>query len=521
MKKLLLLVLALSIVFCMTASASLPVGTKLYPTPEDYPNTDLKDHKVINMVLVGDGGDTYSDYPEVLADVNKELAKFNTELEVSVISWSDAGDKYPLALKSQDADLIFVATWRNLWEGAAEEAFFPMDMDFIEKYMPYTYQYQPKDSFAQTTYRGEIQAVTQNKAPSSPTLLGIRTDLAEEYGLNADFTDYEGLKAYLLGIAEHTPETKIFGYDAGKTDLLVVNQWLRIFNAHSVSRTGYFRFNYGDGSVPAPDSVYFCYGSDDYKWILNESKELREAGVWSRSALSNDKTASQAFQDGTGAVISWNYTIFQYMTYLEEQVKGVPKGSITKAINLYPERGNDVEGYNNNAIAILYGAEDRGNAERAAMVLDILKFNFDINTEICLGIEGRHWVDLGEGFYEKGPEAPKYQPSGMSWSWATQNDNWDVKYDRDDANEMYAACRANSAVNPTMAFVFDKKPVQAQSSAIDALITERQYTLGLGMFDDAEAEFNKLQDDLASAGLETYCNEFNSQYTAWYESLGL
>ena len=516
MKKFLVLLLVLSMVMTASAFAALPLGLELAPTPEDYAYTDLSEHKTVVMYLVGDGESTYPDFPEILGYVNEELAKFNTTLEITVISWSDANTMYPLILTGgEKADLIFTATWRNLWTGAADESFYQMDLEFIEKYMPYTFQYQPKESFLQTTYLGDIVAISQNMTPSSPSLIGFRTDLAEEYGLSTDIKTWDDLKTYMYGIAEHTAETGIFAYNAGKNDQLVLNQLTRIFDLHTIARSGYFRFVYGDGAVPAPEDVHFLYTSDWYKFMVEEAYELAQAGIWSRSALSKTENGAQSFQNGTGAVISWNYTIFQYMTYLEETVLGVDKMAATAATVLYAdEYGHDVEGFNNNAMAILAGSED---PYRAAMVLDILKFNTTINTLICKGVEGRHFIAL-EGYYaENGPEFEKYTPGGMSWAWALQNDNWLNKASRSDQEEWERICKGNSAVNPTMSFVFDSEPVAAYYAAIQAAVDENQYTLGLGMVDDPETGLASFIDILTSSGMDAFIEEYMTQYTAWYE----
>ena len=518
MKKFLVLLLVLSMVMTASAFAALPLGLELAPTPEDYAYTDLSEHKTVVMYLVGDGESTYPDFPEILGYVNEELAKFNTTLEITVISWSDAGTMYPLILTGgEKADLIFTATWRNLWTGAADESFYQMDMEFIETYMPYTFEYQPHESYLQTTYNGSIIAISQNKTPSSPQLVGIRTDLAEEYGLSTDINTWEELKEYMYGIAAHTEETGIFAYNAGKTDMLVsTNVVPRMFDQHTVARNGFFRFTYGDGSVPAPEDIRFYYTSDSWEFVVNESYQLAQDGIWSRSALSKTENGQQSFQNGTGAVLIWNYTIYQYMTYLETNVLGVEKMSATKGIALYSGvYGFDVEGYNNNCVSILAGSED---PYRAAMVLDILKFNTTLNTYLCLGVEGRHYIDLGDGIYEAGPEKNAYAPSGMSWSWATQNDNWKAKDDRPDQTEMYDFCVANAAVNPTMSFVFDPAPVSAYYAAIQAAIEENQYTLGLGLVDDPAAAQAAFVDTLNASGLEMFVEEYTAQYTEWYNA---
>jgi len=187
----------------------------------------------------------------------------------------------------------------------------------------------------------------------------------------------------------------------------------------------------------------------------------------------------------------------------------------TQIIMLYKdEHAIDVEAFNNNDISILAGSED---PYRAAMVLDILKFNTAINTMICKGIEGRHYVDLGDGYYENGPDYKSYAPDGMSWAWALQNDNWHVLPNRQDQIDWEEFVRAHCQSNPTCSFVFDSEPVSAYYAAVQAAIEENIYTIGLGLVDDPAVALADFIDTLNASGLEKFVDEYKAQYQAWYD----
>jgi len=90
----------------------------------------------------------------------------------------------------------------------------------------------------------------------------------------------------------------------GKTDRVVNSLVSRIYDLVSA---GDFRFvRHETEGTPSADDLVFYYTSEWFEFVVNESYELCQAGIWSRSALSKTENGSQSFQNGTSAIMQWN-----------------------------------------------------------------------------------------------------------------------------------------------------------------------------------------------------------------------
>ncbi len=394
MKKILALLVACCLL--MTASAALAeldLGASISATPDLYSNTDLTKDYTVNMYLIGD---TPSDWDQVKALIDEKLAPFNTKLEITFMSWSDYTTLYPLVLAGgEQVDLIFTAPWCFMYSEAAKGSFYPLSQDFIDTYMPLTSQYQAKASWAETTIGGEIVAVPSNRAQPMGKIVAVRQDLMDKYGI-APLTSWDEFMTFLLTIAEkETPESGIYAMAAATDNAEMWDVYREQYNSFLALDSNYLGllFEY-DGALPAKEDIKLIYEFDWYRDFAKDMKTLADAGAWSRSALTNTVTDDDAFEAGQGAAIAWNLSVMNYVRPLEA-------GNPDVACMLYDlTTANlvEAEAYSNNDMAIAAGSE---NPERAAMVLDILKYDTEINTALLLGFEGVH--------YEWGSEAGYYK----------------------------------------------------------------------------------------------------------------
>lgn len=107
---------------------------------------DLAETETIVLYVLGDEP---KDMGKVLEEVNQKylLPNLNSTLDIKFLNWSDYQTKYSLVLAGgENVDLIYTASWCYYNEEAAKGAFKEMDMDFIQKYLPYTYEQQPEVS---------------------------------------------------------------------------------------------------------------------------------------------------------------------------------------------------------------------------------------------------------------------------------------------------------------------------------------------------------------------------------------
>ena len=112
----------------------------------------------------------------------------------------------------------------------------------------------------------------------------------------------------------------------------------------------------------------------------------------------------------------------------------------------------NAEAYSNNDMAITAGSE---NPERAAMVLDLLKFDTTLNRLLLLGVEGVHYDIDDEGNYTELDKSSDYSALGISAAWATKNGDLTEAGTPERELVITDAWKERVVSNPTITFVFD------------------------------------------------------------------
>ncbi len=506
--------LAFLVVCCMALSvtaafAELDMGASITATPDLYSSTDLTKDYTVNMYLIGD---TPVDWGDVKALIDAKLEPFNTKLEVTFMSWSDYTTLYPLVLAGgEQADLIFTAPWCFMNSEAAKGSFYALSPEFIDTYMPLTSQYQAKASWAETTIGGEIVAVPSNRAQPMGKIVAVRQDLMDKYGI-APLTAWEDFMGFLLTIAQkETPESGIYAMASATDNAEMWDVYREQYNSFLALDSNYLGllFCY-DGGLPAKEDIKLIYEWDWYRDFAKDMKTLADAGAWSRSALTNSVTDDDAFEAGQGASIAWNLSVMNYVRPLEER----DPSAKCMLYDLTTANLVEAEAYSNNDMAIAAGSE---NPERAAMVLDILKFDTEINTALLLGFEGVHyeWADQA-GYYKRlADKTNDYTPLGVSISWAIKNGNVREEFTDPREKAISEGWDARVVVNPLVAFVFDDSNVKAYVAAVSSVLNDYVPMLELGLVDDVDATVDEMIQKCYDSGLQELLNEFYAQYDAW------
>lgn len=475
-----------------------------------YSHIDLSKPYTVTMYVVGDRPE---DTDLVMEEINKILeSEFNTTLDLKHIAWADISTKYSLILAGgEDVDLMFTAPWNYYYTEAAKGAFMEITEEFIEKYMPQTHVTQAPESWQSASINGKVYAVPKNSISPEHKFVAIRDDLREKYGLEP-LTDWDTLEEYLVTIAEkETPESGIWGIAASGNNSELRNVWNQRFNLMHEMGTGPFGYLYNDGKVPSIDDFFVYWDSEYFRDFAKRMKYLREKGVWSQDALTNTVSDDDAFANGQGACIAWNGTVYQYGRLAEENL-GVTVGYY----DITPDSIVMVENYNNNMFAIAAASK---NPERAAMVLDLLKNDTRLYRLFVGGIEDKHYINIDDKYYQKGPDADKFPWD--SFGWAIRRD--DLKQDPSDTDPREIALNETfedrMTVPPTNGFTFDEEPVKNEMAAINSVIDEYLGMLELGMVDDVDATIDEMMSRIEASGLDIVWEEFKKQYNTWLDSL--
>ena len=485
-------------------------GVTIKATPEMYPDIDLSKHETIYIYLIGD---TPNDFGDVLAKVNEYLEPFNTDLEFTIMAWSDYSDLYSLALTAgEDIDMIFTAPWCYLWVEANKGSFLTLEDEFIDKYMPLTRKYQLPASWDGVKLAGNIIAVPQNTTNPNGKIVAIRKDLADKYEIG-DLTSWEDYKNYVLTIAEkETPESGILGMAAAGNNAELWDVYREQFDTLEALRSGsyityYFSYT---GGLPTFDEIQFAWTSQWFSDFCKDMKEMADAGVWSRSALTNEVSDDDAFGALSGASIAWNTSVFTYIEQAEK-TEGVECAAYDITMNIAPG-----EAYNNNDMAITTSSKD---PERTAMVLDIIKNDTYVNHLFRLGIEGVHYSIDENGVYEELEKSADFAADNLSMCWAIKNG--DLKREGADPRRQAIedAETEKMVANPLEGFVFDDSNVSFEKEAVDAIFAEYIPSLELGLFDDPDAKIAEMMEQAEAAGFSIVEEEFKAQYEAWYAAM--
>ena len=492
------------------AFASLPdtiKGNLIKATPEMYANTDLSKPYTVNMYLIGD---TPNDWQDALDQMNAYLADFNTTLAVTFMSWSDYSTMYTLNLAGgADIDLIFTAPWCYMYTEAAKGSFYTLTDEFINKYMPLAAKYQAKESWDETTLAGKTIAVPSNTAQPMGKIVAVRQDLMEKYGMT-ELKTWEDYKKYMLTIAEkETPESGIYALAAaGDNNELwdVYRQQTDTFLALDSNFTD-FIYEY-KGALPTKEDIKLVYEYDPFRAYAKDMKEMADAGCWSRSALTNTVTDDDAFGALQGASIAWNASVFTYMKQAE-QTEGVR----CAAYDLTTDHFVGCEAYSNNDMAITASSK---NPERAAMVLDLIKFDTTLNRLIMLGVENVHYTINENDEYVKTEKSGDFAPTSVSASWAVKNGNLVEAGAPEREQAMSDAWLERVKSNPTVTFVFDDANVKSYMNAVDTILQDYVPMLELGLVDDVDKTIDEMIKKCYDAGLQNVYDEFYAQYEAWY-----
>ena len=485
---------------------SIEPGVYIKATPEMYPETDLSSADTIRMLLIGYIPD---DWDKILEHANNYLAGFNTTLEVEFISWADYQDKYSRTLeKSENIDLVFTAPWCYMYAEAAKGIFYTLDSRFAGLYMPLTYKYQTAESWDETTLYGKTVAIPSNVMDTNGKMVAIRQDIADELGIDS-LNSWDDYMSYMLTVAENvTPKTGIYALAAEGENNELWDLYRQQFDTFYAMESGYFSMMYRyNGKTPGYEDIEFTYETQMFRDFAKDMKRLAEAGAWSSSAQYGKISDDEAFANLEGASIAWNKSVFTYMREAEKN-----DGVRCEAYFLSPGHIVPAEAYSNNDMAIMANSH---NPERAAMVLDLLKFDTYLNHLFILGIEDEHYTIDSNGFYIELEGAERYPGNYISLSWAIKNR--DVIEQGKDSREadILRAMEMYKVACPTVTFVFDDSNVANEMIAVNDILNKYKPGITLGFTPDPDATIDQMLDRCYASGLQKIKDEYKSQYEAW------
>ena len=454
-------------------------------------------------------GDKPVDADKVYAEINKRLSEtINATIDWKYLSWSEHGTKYPLLFTSQeDFDLIFTApTWAHYEEIVGMEGFEPITEEFLAAYAPDLLTIIPQEAWNETKIDGVSYCVPAGEAALRSDVNAVRGDLLEQAGMT-DITSFDELLAFFDWVAKHQSETGVSPLG---------------------SNTGAFLYEYIARNdltllLGMPYDIFYFHDKDsenytveyllDQPWFVQYCKDMKgyfEAGWWSKDSLAAVSTFQENFLQGTSASFRWN--VGSVVNFLRDADAAHPEWKVTFVDHQIAD-DKWVESYCNNDMAINTFS---GKKERAAMALNELYGNKEINRLLRYGIEGEHYILVDEGHYSIGPNNGNYATNCPNW--AIKNPEYKLElyienptaYEQKQIDLEHNVWKQHPA-HGLAQFSFDTSNVTTQIALITALKDEYYTPLICGMVDDVDVALQNLKDQLEMAGIRDVLAEAQRQ----------
>ena len=465
--------------------------------------------KEVNLIMYS-VADEPQDKDEVLALANERIKNvLNATLELYFIPSSEFSVKYPLVLAGGDQlDLVYTGNYRDYRNYVEKASFMELTPEFLQTYMPQTWATLPEAAWEETYVDGKIYMVPRNTAEIFPDRGPfVNMDIAEKYGFTADdIKTYDDLKALLLAIGDNESSNGMYAYYQSQTSNFQELGWRYRFNLINNQASDYVYYCQLDD--PTFEKPFFLFTSEYWKTYIQEMAEFAAAGCWPKDAISNTNAITTLFENGQSATSRGNY--YNGITMIQGYRD---KGMNVELFDIFPEGYRPLrDSYLGDGYAIPIFCEQ---PERAAMVLDYIKCDYDTNMLLAGGVEGRHYIyDEATNTVAPGPEVADYEFDGWAWGIRHKDFPWPKSDDEriNAANAHLKEAEVQDEEWPYWGFQFSPTPVSAEWAVISALVTEYQPSFDLGMFgDQTMATYEEFVNQLKGAGLDKYMEEWNRQ----------
>ncbi len=464
------------------------------------------------VTLVGyQFGDELVDHKTVLEEVNKKLQKdINTTLDLRCIPWTDAEKKYKLLFASgEEFDFCYSGAWIGFNQVATTNGYMPLDLEMVKKFAPDTFAATSPDRWKQVTVKGNIFGMPNINAKIKNVLAVFRGDILKKYNITNISNNTEFANA-LLTIANG--EKDLLAWNIGNYEQ---NGRMRniFYSAPNnlrdvISAVPVLCVSMNDGSY----KVFKTYEDPKYLEYLKTTKKLADAGVWSKSALSNKDSDGNNFKAEKSAC----YIADAFNTFDSTNVEMVAKNPAyaNEYFDVNPGSKKIPEGGNMSMISIHATSK---HPERVMMMFNLFETNKEYFDLVTYGIAGTHYEVVGDDKYK--PLMPKYNDfvGGFTLAWGTNNSKLirtDASVPQSEIDYYNKTLAEDSIETPLATFTFDDSKFKNEEAAVTNIIETYMIPIELGLTDQ-EKGLATMAEKLKAAGIDKLQAEVQAQIDAY------
>lgn len=432
----------------------------------------------------------------------KVIAKVNEYLEDKIgvrIDWinippSEYTKKTSMIFATnEEFDVCFTASYTDFYNNVKNGVYLPLD-ELLKNEGKEIYEKTPEYFFDAAKVNGEIYALPIIKDVAEQWVIGCKTWLLEKYNLNVEnITKLEELTPIFQTIKDNEPTY---------TPMLIRgnNSVFRFLPFEMINDV--IGFNTNDF-----EKVINVYDTDEAKEFFKLMREWYQKGF-----VRSDAATATSDSDIRGAN-TWFAGYGGYLPYSEVQTNVKEDSRITNIMGM-----NEPHLRTGNILGAAFAISSNSKyPEKAMEFINLMNTDKYLRNLVGLGIEGEHWIAVGDNQYKLPDGAEKKEDTGYAPVEYTLGNRFLMRIEEgipSDKWDKFNEFNNNAFRYPTIGFIFDNSNVSAEIASISDVYQKYAPSLLVGAV-DPDVYLPKFLDELKTAGIEKVMAEAQKQYDDW------
>lgn len=441
---------------------------------------------------------TYLAYNNPQPEEERVIAKVNEYLEEKIgvrVKWNTIAEyntkTQMLFATGEEFDVCFTAHWANFSENVDNGVFMPLD-DLLKKEGKEIYEMTPDYMIDAAKVDGEIYALPVIKDVASQWAIRCKKELVDKYGLDVSgITSLEELTPVFQKIKDNEPDFTVALMRGN-------NDWFRFLPFESVTGTKVGAFNLDDFG-----KVINQYETEEAKEFFKLMREWYKKGF-----VRSDAATATSDSD----IIASDKWFAQYVGYLP-LADVVPQTTYEFIFGI-----NEPHLTTGNMMGAGFAiSANSKHPEKAMEFINIINTDKYLRNLIGLGIEGEHWIAVGDDQWKLPEGVAKKDDTGYNPIEYTYGNRFLMRVSETqtvDKWDKYREFNDNAVKYPTVGFLFDASSLTAEIAAINEVYNKYAPSLLVGAVDPDEY-LPKFIEALKVAGSEKVISEIQRQYDEW------
>lgn len=456
---------------------------------------ETSDDADVPELLWHDRGSYTKEHELVYAEVNKYVKeKLGVTVKNQPFVGSEYKEKLRLALASGEAfDMAFTSNGTNYEVNAGNGAFLDIE-ELLNTYGKEVKALLPEYILNAARVKGILYAIPAYKDYAQHNVFYYRTDLAEKYNL-----DFSNVKT----IEDWEPMLKTI-----KENEQGVYPWLFLPSQTPWVMLPYERISGGIiGSIAINGDTTKIINPFETEEAMEYFKTMHR---FYKLGYTRPEVATLSNNDDANGFMVYQ----QELPYLVDQRNKTDKNGFTWAVTSIDEPRLTTSCVRGSMMSI---GRNSKNPEKTMEFINLLNTDKYLRNLVAYGIEGRHWVAVGENHYAVPEGFKSLSETGFSSLVYPQGNKYltrMVEGTPDDIYEKYQEFDENAWRSPALGFSFDPTPVKAEYTAISNAYNEYMPAILTGTA-EPESTLPVALKKLEDAGLSKLLAEMQAQYDEW------